>query len=71
EGEGVKEKGYDKKTGRLLVDVNPEFFRPAEVELLLGDSTLAETELGWRRKVSFKELVDMMVKSDMERINNA
>jgi len=71
EGEDVKEKGYDKKTGKLLVDVNPEFFRPAEVELLLGDSTLAETELNWRRKVSFKELVEMMVKSDMERVKNA
>ena len=69
EGEGVKEKGYDKKTGKLLVDVNPEFFRPSEVELLLGDSSLAETELGWRRKVSFKELVDMMVNSDMEKLD--
>lgn len=71
EGEGVKEKGYDKKTGRLLVDVNPEFFRPAEVELLLGDSSFAETTLGWKRKVSFNELVKMMVESDLERVKNA
>ena len=71
EGEGVKEKGYDKKTGKLLVDVNPKFFRPAEVELLLGDSTLAETTLGWRRKVSFNELVKMMVEADMERVKKS
>jgi len=71
EGEGVNEKGYDKKTGKLLVDVNPKFFRPAEVELLLGDSTLAETTLGWRRKVSFNELVKMMVEADIDRVKNS
>ncbi|MBR2214795.1 MAG: GDP-mannose 4,6-dehydratase [Selenomonadaceae bacterium] len=65
-GEGVEEKGYDKKTDRLLVDVNPRYFRPAEVELLWGDASKAERELGWRRQVSFKELVSMMVKHDME-----
>lgn len=69
EGEGVKEKGYDKKTGKLLVDVNPKFFRPAEVEVLLGDSSLAEKELGWRRKVSFAELVKMMVEADMKKLS--
>lgn len=66
-GEGVDEKGYDKNTGKLLVDVNPRYFRPAEVELLWGDSTKAETELGWERKVSFKELVSMMVREDMKK----
>lgn len=66
-GEGVDEKGYDKNTGKLLVDVNPRYFRPAEVELLWGDSTKAETELGWKRKVSFKELVVMMVHEDMKK----
>ena len=71
EGEGVNEKGYDKKTGKLLVDVNPEFFRPAEVEVLLGDSTFAETTLGWRRKVSFNDLVKMMVEADMERVKKS
>lgn len=69
-GEGVDEKGYDKNTGKLLVDVNPRYFRPAEVELLWGDSTKAETELGWRRKVSFKELVSMMVREDMKKYAN-
>lgn len=66
-GEGVEEKGYCKKTGRLLVDVDPQYFRPAEVELLWGDATKAERELGWQRKVSFHELVSMMVKADMEK----
>lgn len=66
-GEGVDEKGYDKNTGKLLVDVNPRYFRPAEVELLWGDSTKAEAQLGWNRKVSFKELVSMMVREDMKK----
>lgn len=69
-GEGVDEKGYDKNTGKLLVDVNPRYFRPAEVELLWGDSTKAETELGWKRKVSFRELVSMMVREDMKKYAN-
>lgn len=66
-GTGVDEKGYCQKTGKLLVDVNPQYFRPAEVELLWGDSTKAEKELGWQRKVSFPELVKMMVKADCEK----
>lgn len=68
QGEGVDEKGIDKKTGKVLVAVNPRYFRPAEVELLWGDATKAETELGWKRKVSFKELVSMMVDSDMREL---
>ena len=67
QGIGVEEKGYCKKTGKLLVDVDPQFFRPAEVELLWGDSTKAEKKLGWQRKVSFPELVQMMVKADCEK----
>jgi GDPmannose 4,6-dehydratase len=67
-GTGVEEKGYDKKTGRLLVDVNPKYFRPAEVELLWGDSSKAEKELGWKRKVDFKGLTHMMMDGDMIEI---
>ena len=67
-GAGEDEKGYDKKTGRLMVDVDPRYFRPAEVELLWGDATKAETELGWERKVSFRKLVEMMVDEDMKTI---
>ena len=65
-GEGVEEKGYDAKSGRLLVDVDPRYFRPAEVELLWGDPSKAEKELGWQRKVPFPELIRMMVRADME-----
>ena len=67
-GTGVDEKGYDKETGKLLVDVNPRYFRPAEVELLWGDATKAERELGWERKISFRNLVSMMVDADMKEI---
>ena len=68
EGEGAEEKGYDAKTGKLLVDVNPEFYRPAEVEFLWGDCTKAEKELGWKREVSFEGLVKMMMDADMKEI---
>lgn len=67
-GIGVEEKGYDKATGKLLIDVNPRYFRPAEVELLWGDCRKAERELGWERKVNFPELVKMMVNGDMKEI---
>lgn len=66
-GTGVEKKGYDKATGKLLVDVNPEFFRPAEVEFLWGDASRAERELGWKREVSFPQLVQMMVDEDMKK----
>ena len=69
EGEGSNEKGYDAKTGKLLVDVSEQFYRPAEVELLWGDSTKAEHELGWRRKVGLAELVKMMVAADLNKLS--
>ena len=69
EGEGVNEKGIDTKTGKSLVEVDPRFFRPAEVEQLLGDPTKARTKLGWNpRKTSFEELVKIMVEHDMEKV---
>jgi GDPmannose 4,6-dehydratase len=67
-GKGVDEKGYDKKTGKVLVEVSKEFYRPAEVDLLLGDPSKAEKELGWKAKTKFQELVKMMVSADIERI---
>jgi GDPmannose 4,6-dehydratase len=67
-GKGVDEKGYDKKTGKVLVEVSKEFYRPAEVDLLLGDPSKAEKELGWKAKTKFEELVKMMVSADIERI---
>ena len=65
EGKGLEEKGVDKDTGKVLVRVSKEFFRPAEVDLLLGDPTKAKTRLGWKPRVSFEELVEMMMKSDL------
>ncbi len=66
EGEGVDEKGIDQATGRVLVEVDPKYFRPAEVEQLLGDPTKARVKLGWNpRKTSFGDLVKIMVKHDM------
>ena len=66
EGSGLDEKGYDKKTGKLLVEVDPRFFRPAEVHHLLADPSKARDKLGWEPKVLIKDLVKMMVESDLE-----
>lgn len=69
EGEGVNEKGYDVATGKSVVEVDPKYFRPSEVEQLLGDPTKARTLLGWNpRKTSFEELVSIMVRHDMEKV---
>lgn len=67
-GEGVNETGTDKATGKVVVKVNPEFFRPAEVDILLGDPSKAEKTLGWKREIPFQELVSRMVKNDMELV---
>jgi len=69
EGDGVDEKGIDAKTGNVLVEVDPQYFRPSEVEQLLGDPTKARTVLGWDPcKTSFEELVHIMVEHDMEKV---
>lgn len=68
EGEGVDEVGIDCATGKTLVRVDPKFFRPAEVELLLGCPEKAERELGWRREIGFEELVSRMAKNDYELV---
>lgn len=67
EGEGVNEKGIDEANGKILVEIDPKYFRPAEVEQLLGDPTKAKTLLGWNpTKTSFKKLVKLMVAHDMK-----
>lgn len=66
EGIGVDEVGKDEDTGKGLVKVDPKLFRPAEVEVLLGNPAKAEKELGWERQVAFPELVGRMVRNDME-----
>lgn len=67
-GEGVNEIGKDKATGKVVVKVNPDFFRPAEVDILIGDPTKADTVLGWERQIKFDELVERMVKNDLELV---
>jgi GDPmannose 4,6-dehydratase len=70
EGKGVNEKGIDVKTGKVLVEVSPEFFRPTDVVTLLGDPSKAKKELGWNpRKTSFDELVRIMVEHDVKTVN--
>lgn len=69
EGEGVDEKGIDESNGRVLVEVSPRYFRPTEVDLLLGDPTKAKTLLGWNpTKTPFNELVKIMIAHDMEYV---
>ena len=69
EGEGVDEKGIDIATGKVLVEVDPKYFRPAEVDQLLGDPTKARTKLGWNpQKTSFEDLVKIMVQHDMKKV---
>lgn len=63
-GSGVDEIGYDEKTGRELIFISEKYYRPAEVDILIGDSTKARTELGWEPKISFDELIKEMVESD-------
>jgi len=66
DGKAEKETGKDKKTGKVLVSINPDFYRPAEVDFLLGDPKYAEKKLGWERKVDFPGLVKMMVAHDLK-----
>jgi len=66
EGEGEAEKGYDAETGRCLIEVDPRYFRPTEVDLLLGDSAKARHELGWTPATSLEAMAEEMVKSDLE-----
>ena len=67
EGTGLDEKGYDASTGKMLVCVNPAWFRPTDVDNLLGDPTKAKTVLGWNpQKTSYEELVEIMAKHDRE-----
>jgi GDPmannose 4,6-dehydratase len=69
EGEGAKERGIDQKSGRALVVVDPRYYRPTEVELLIGDAAKARTRLGWAPKTKFADLVVMMAKADYEKVS--
>jgi GDPmannose 4,6-dehydratase len=70
-GEGVEEKGYDKLTGKTIVEVDPRYFRPTEVDLLLGDPTKAYEKLGWRHKTSVRDLCREMVNEDLKTMQTA
>jgi GDPmannose 4,6-dehydratase len=67
QGKGIDEKGIDAKTGEVRVEIDPKYFRPAEVELLIGDPSKAVEKLGWKPRVQLPELVKMMVESDMRQ----
>ena len=68
QGAGENEKGIDPISGKTLVEVSPEYFRPTEVDILLGDASKARDELSWSTQTSFEELVKIMVRSDWERV---
>ena len=69
EGEGADEIGRDAKTGKVLISIDPKFYRPAEVELLLGDPSKAREVLGWTPEVTFASLVEMMMRADLDSLN--
>lgn len=69
-GKNLNTKGVDKKTGKVLVEVSPEFYRPSETDILKGDSTKAKKKLGWQHKTSFEELVRIMVEADISGLLN-
>ena len=65
EGRGINEKGYDSSSGKLIVSVDPRYFRPTEVETLLGDSTKAREKLCWEPKITFEDMVKEMMENDI------
>ena len=65
QGSGIEEKGIDSKTGKVLIQIDPKYFRPTEVDILQGDASKAREKLGWKPKISFKQLVSEMVKEDL------
>ncbi len=69
-GKGIKEKGINKKTGQTIIELDPKYFRPSEVPILLGDYSKAKIELGWKPKVKFEELIRLMVESDLKAESN-
>lgn len=64
-GVGVNEKGIDRKSGKVIIEIDQKYFRPAEVDLLIGDNTKAKERLGWEPKTKFHELVKIMVDADL------
>ena len=69
-GKGVNEKGIDKKTGKVIIEIDPRYFRPTDVQLLLGDASKAKEILGWEAKIKFKDLVKVMIDADIDILKN-
>jgi len=69
-GEGINTKGVDRKTGKIIVEVSPEFYRPAEVDILIGDYSKAKKYLGWEPKTKFHKLVEIMMEADLKKIRD-
>lgn len=67
EGKGLKEKGINQKTGKIIIEIDPKYFRPAEVNMLIGDYSKAKKKLGWEPKVKFDELVKIMIEADLKK----
>ncbi|OGZ42345.1 MAG: GDP-mannose 4,6-dehydratase [Candidatus Ryanbacteria bacterium RIFCSPHIGHO2_02_FULL_45_43] len=68
EGKHIKEKGIDRKTGKVVIEIDPVYFRPLEVDVLIGDSTKAQKTLGWRPKVTFQKLAQLMIAHDYDMV---
>ena len=66
-GKGIKEKGIDRKTGKVIIEIDPKYFRPTEVDILIGDSTKARKILGWSPKITFKKLIKEMIEEDIKK----
>ena len=69
QGEGIDEIGIDSETGKTIVSINPDFYRPSEVELLIGDPSKAKRELGWEATTTLEKLCEMMIEADIRRID--
>ena len=68
EGENESEKGFDKSSGKVLVEVSPKYFRPTEVDILIGDASKAKKELSWEAKTGFRELAILMAQEDLKKV---
>jgi len=71
QGRGVDEVGIDSNTGKIIIKIDPRYYRPTEVDLLLGDPTKINTKLGWKPKVGFEELVKIMIRFDLDQHQNS
>lgn len=70
QGDGIEEKGIDQATGKTIIEIDPQYFRPTEVDLLLGDASKAKEILNWEAKTKFKDLVKIMIESDLDILKN-